>query len=191
MLIYHNRMYKNSLHKQELLCSHHLLTSHFIFKPQLAKCYRVFIRFLSKRTSFLEKTASHLQQTIKTFTSFETHLPEKPSGCTVFFGKKWLPFVRRFFKLSKGFPLPKNGSPETSGGGGPGWSCWQAVGDLQCLGDEKKLHGFESVGSRLFLHELDTNKWGDKTTWCSPKQKWLVSSKKIPAERNPLSSRLG
>lgn len=30
----------------------------------------------------------------------------------MFFGKKWLPFVRRFFKLSKGFPLPKNGSPK-------------------------------------------------------------------------------
>ena len=186
MLIYHNRMYKNSLHKQELLCSHHLLTSHFIFKPLLAKCYRVFIRFLSKRASFVEKNASHLQQATKIFTSFDSHLPEKPSGCTMFFGKKWLPFLRRFFKLSKGFPLPEKTAPRNL------WWWWprlillailrmvtrnqrQAVADLQCLGMKKKLHGLNQLGVVFCFwrkkNQLDANKWGDKTTWCSLIQK--------------------
>ena len=100
-------------------------------------------------------------------------------------------FCGDFSNCPKVFPFLKNRLPRNL------WWWWPRLILLAgcwwppMFGDEKKASRLASVGSRLFLHELDTNKWGDKTTWCSLKQKWLVSSKKIPAETNPLSSRLG
>lgn len=154
-----------------LLCSHHLLTSHFIFKPQLAKCYGVFIRFLSKRTSFLEKTASHLQQTIKTFTSFETHLPEKPPDVPCSLVKNGYLFCGDFSNCPKVFPFQKTAPPKPLVVVAQADPAGRLLVTSNVWGMKKRLHGFESVGSRLFLHELDTNKWGHKTTWCSLIQK--------------------